>query len=227
MRVGPCRVVDACRVTWEGDLEPQVDPPARDNLNLSEEVADFVTLLEPQIELDVDTCQNLLTGILYATRDFTLPNSSYLAFEMAGILMKKGAKRAMPVTSQPNTVQNPSNYFPPQQPVAQVSQPVQPPMPRQEFAPVQHPQPMQPAAPQPMQEFVPQPQFVQPQPMMQQSVSQPMPQQEFSPMPQAPVMPQQEFAPIQSMQQVQPQPQPQETPADWLTPKVYKGSTVL
>ena len=180
--------------------------------SVSEQVADFVTLLEPQIELDVDTCQNLLTGILYATRDFTTANASYLAFEMAGILMKKGAKRMMPATSQPNTVQNPSAFFPPQQPA---QQPVQP-------MPLQQPVMQQPV-PQsmPVQEFVPQSQqFVAPQPMMQQ------------PMQQAPVqsqMPQQEFNSMQQQPQQMPQaqPQPQETPADWLTPKVYKGSTVL
>ena len=189
--------------------------------SVSEEVADFVTLLEPQVELDVDTCQNLMTGVLYATKDFTTPNTSYLAFEMAGILMKKGAKRGMPVTSQPNAVQNPSAYFPPQQmaqPVAPVQAPQpmpvqQPPMPAQEFNPMPQPQQVQ---------------FNQPvQPMMQQ-FSQPMPQQPIgsaqgvSPVMQPQVMPEMQ----QQMQQPQAQ-QPQETPADWLTPKVYKGSTVL
>ncbi|HSD98715.1 MAG TPA: hypothetical protein VLB73_03380, partial [Patescibacteria group bacterium] len=38
--------------------------------SLSEEVADFLTLLEPQIELDKDSSQNLLSGILAATNDF-------------------------------------------------------------------------------------------------------------------------------------------------------------
>lgn len=60
--------------------------------SISEQVADFVTLLEPQIELDADTSQNLLNGIISATNDFST-NTSYLAFEVAGILMKKGATR--------------------------------------------------------------------------------------------------------------------------------------
>ena len=198
--------------------------------SVSEEVADFVTLLEPQVELDVDTCQNLMTGILYATKEFTMPNTSYLAFEMAGILMKKGAKRAMPATSQPNTVQNPANYFPPTSNVASAQQAAQPVAPVQPVAsvqtvapvqvqqPVAQPMPVQQMMPQaPQQEFVPMqnPQMMQ-QPMQQ--FSQPMPQQPMmQPMPEMP-------------QQAQPMPQqaqPQDAPADWLTPKVYKGSTVL
>ena len=180
--------------------------------SVSEQIADFVTLLEPQVELDVDTCQDLLTGILFATRDFTAPTTSYLAFEMAGILMKKGAKRSMPATAQPNTVQNPNNFFPPQQPVAQ-SQPMPAQQPVMQQAPVM-PQPMQQM---PAQEFMPQPQPVQPMQEFSMPAQQPVMQQPV--MQQAPVMP-------QPMQQPQAQ-QPQETPADWLTPKVYKGSTVL
>lgn len=149
--------------------------------SISEEVADFLTLLEPQIELDKDTSQNLLSGILSATNDFQNGQGSYLAFEMAGILMKKGATRSG--ATQPAMPPMPaSNYFPPQ-PVAAPN----------EFNPA--PQPMQQPLQQPfnaqVQGPVQEPQFVQ----------------------QAPV------APVQ-----QPQEQP---PADWLTPKVYKGSTVL
>src|SRR5579872_3248119 len=87
--------------------------------SISEEVADFLTLLEPQIELDKDTSQNLLAGILSATNDFQNGQGSYLAFEMAGILMKKGAVRSG--ATQPAIPSMPaSNYFPPQpaQPVA-------------------------------------------------------------------------------------------------------------
>ncbi|HET9946938.1 MAG TPA: hypothetical protein VFQ63_02650 [Patescibacteria group bacterium] len=171
--------------------------------SVSEQVADFVTLLEPQVELDKDTCQNLLSGILFATNDFTSPSTSYLAFEMAGILMKKGAQRVVAQTSLPNTVANPAAFFPPQipQPVASMPQPV-------------------------VNTFVPQ------QPIMQQpSMPQPVvntfvPQQPVAPV-QQPVMPQQ---PVQVLQQAPVAPvsqAPQETPADWLAPKVYKGSTVL
>jgi len=157
--------------------------------SLSEEVADFLTLLEPQIELDKDTSQNLLSGILSATNDFQNGAGSYLAFEMAGILMKKGAVRsATGRYANPTTPVMPSaNYFPPAG---------QSPMGGAATNPVEAPfQPMQPIA-QPV---------VEPQP-----------------------------APVAPMQPVQPQPvqsvqdtQNTQPPADWLAPKVYKGSTVL
>ncbi|HYK08010.1 MAG TPA: hypothetical protein VEW42_00750 [Candidatus Eisenbacteria bacterium] len=174
--------------------------------SLSEEVADFLTLLEPQIELDVDTSQNLLSGILAATNDFENGAGSYLAFEMAGILMKKGAIRsASGSVARPTSTQMPTNnYFPPQQ-QAPVAQPVAPMM-----QPVQQPQQVfQPAAPvqQPVQEQrVEQPQ----------QVYQPMQQQGTMQSPAAPV----QQAPVQNIQNDQP-------PADWLAPKVYKGSSVV
>lgn len=176
--------------------------------SVSEQVADFLTLLEPQIELDRDASQNLFDGISFATKDYTAQNTSYLAFEMAGILMKKGATRyKTPGASVPQG-QSANQYFPPQpasnaanaqqfmqQPVQQpVMQPVQPPMPQ--------PQPMpQPFNNVPAQQPVMQPQFNQPQPMVQ-----PMPQPQ----------------PVQ-----QPIAQQDQAPADWLAPKVYKGSSVL
>lgn len=179
--------------------------------SLSEEVADFLTLLEPQIELDVDSSQNLLSGILSATNDFQNGKGSYLAFEMAGILMKKGAVRSANGSyANPTTTSMPAaNYFPPQpaqqpvqvvQPVAPVMQPVQQPI------QVQQPVMQAPVFQQPVQ----QPVQVQ-QPIMQQPVLE------------QPVMAQPVQQPMQAVQQ-QPAEQP---PADWLTPKVYKGSTVL
>lgn len=146
----------------------------------SEQVADFLTLLEPQIELDVDTSQDLLSGILFATNDFKMPQTSYLAFEMAGILMKKGAVRKDLVgggQSLPNNMPAQS-FFPPTQPMQpQASTPIQ-----------------QPVQSEPM-EFVPTPQ-----------PSQPVQQQPT---------------------QQQPANQNEQAPSDWLTPKVYKGSTIL
>jgi hypothetical protein len=145
--------------------------------SISEQVADFVTLLEPQIELDADTAQNLLNGIAYATQDFTSPRTSYLAFEVAGILMKKGATRqkAQMIISSSNAgaVANAESFFPP------VSQPQQ--QPRQQI----------PSTPPVRQDTSQQTQQFQPQQQQQSSESS------------------------------------QPTPPDWLTPKVYKGSTVL
>lgn len=158
--------------------------------SLSEEVADFLTLLEPQIELDKDTSQNLLSGILSATNDFQNGQGSYLAFEMAGILMKKGAVRSAngPVANPITPAMPSANYFPPQQ---QVVEPVQP-----AYQP----------APQPVT-----PNFGT---MFGNMQSAPV-----APVAPAPVAPE----PVQSIQNTQ-NTQP---PADWLSPKVYKGSTVL
>lgn len=174
--------------------------------SVSEQVADFVTLLEPQIELDADTAQNLLDGIDFATSDFTSPKTSYLAFEVAGILMKKGATRQKAQrtgqVSQSAPIQNVSQYFPPQ-PQQQQQQYVAPQAPMQQQQPVQS----QPTWQAP----------VQPQPVVQQPVQQ-------QPMQSQPVQPQ----PVQPQQQQTSQPSAtKQAPPDWLTPKVYKGSTVL
>lgn len=164
--------------------------------SVSEQVADFVTLLEPQIELDVDTAQNLFNGVSFATNDFTAPQTSYLAFEMAGILMKKGAKRGTKPAATVPAGQPVSQFFPPMS-NSPLNQPMQ--------------QPVQPMMPQ--QPIMQQPQVFQP-------ISQPVMQQQPQPFTQ-PVMNQ----PVQPIQQSAQQ--PQEAPADWLTPKVYKGSTIL
>lgn len=159
--------------------------------SLSEEVADFLTLLEPQIELDVDTSQNLLSGILAATNDFQMNKGSYLAFEMAGILMKKGAVRsATGSVAHPTTPAMPTNnYFPPQpvqQPVVEQPQPVfQSDTMQSPTSPIEQPFQQMPVA----------------EPVMQQTIAQPV-------------------QPVQNIQNDQP-------PADWLSPKVYKGSSVL
>lgn len=188
--------------------------------SVSEQVADFLTLLEPQIELDRDTSQNLFDGISFATRDYTAQNTSYLAFEMAGILMKKGATRYKTPGAQVPQGQNASQYFPPIQ-----NNPLQ-------QAPMQS-QPVVPVQTQPMQQPFVQPQQAPVQPMQQSFPSAPM-NQGFNPMPQVPVQPvAQPQAPAQPVEQpAQPaQPiqnqQPQEAPADWLAPKVYKGSSLI
>lgn len=178
--------------------------------SVSEQIADFVTLLEPQIELDADTAQNLLTGIDFATADFTSPRTSYLAFEVAGILMKKGATRQQSRVIAQNAQSNGMNqqemntYFPPTQPAQ--PQPVQQFVPQptpvqQQYTPVQNAQPAW--QPQPVQS-----QQAQQQPTWQAPVQQPMQQQP-------------------AQQQPEQKQEEKQTPPDWLTPKVYKGSTIL
>ena len=205
--------------------------------SVSEQVADFLTLLEPQIELDKDTSQNLFDGISSATKDYTAPNTSYLAFEMAGILMKKGATRyKAPGASVPQG-QPANQYFPPmntvsapmQQQVSQ-SQPVQPQQPMQSFGNTQGQQ----FTPMPIQ----QPQVQSFSPVQNPSV-QPVPQ--FNPAPNS-FQGQQVQAAVQDTQPIQNKPATQapqqnfdqaasatsgQAPADWLTPKVYKGSSIL
>lgn len=59
--------------------------------SISEQVASLIFSLA--LKMDIDIAQNLLSGIGSATDNFQNPNTSSLAFEMAAILMKKGAVR--------------------------------------------------------------------------------------------------------------------------------------
>ncbi len=59
--------------------------------SISEAVANLIVSLN--YRLDVDSAQNLILGIASATNNFQNPNTSSLAFEMAGILMRAGAQR--------------------------------------------------------------------------------------------------------------------------------------
>lgn len=59
--------------------------------SVSEIVASIIEFLN--LELDVDIAQNLFSGISFATDNFQKPDTSFLAFEMAGVLMKNGAIR--------------------------------------------------------------------------------------------------------------------------------------
>jgi hypothetical protein len=58
---------------------------------LSEGVADLVLALN--MHIDQDAAQNLLSGITDGTNNFQDPKTSSLAFEMASLLIKKGATR--------------------------------------------------------------------------------------------------------------------------------------
>lgn len=61
--------------------------------SISEIVAKLSEIMNLQVEFDV--AQNLLDGLMSATQNFTSPKTSPLAFEMAGVLMQKGAVRKM------------------------------------------------------------------------------------------------------------------------------------
>lgn len=64
--------------------------------SVSEQVAGLIQALG--LEIDVDVAQNLLSGISDGTSNFQNPKTSPLAFEMAAVLMQKGAVRERPVS---------------------------------------------------------------------------------------------------------------------------------
>lgn len=163
--------------------------------SLSEYVADIVLTLGFTIEQDA--AQNLMSGIMFATKNFQDPRTTSIAFEIAAFLMKRGARRASG-----------------QQPAASMPQP------RYTDQPA-------PAAPRPAPAPAPRPQ---PQPR----VTPPAPSAAAEPRPQPAPRPQMPTRPAPTTpapQPSQPQTKPQDTqdedapPLDWLTPKVYKGSS--
>lgn len=167
--------------------------------SVSEMIAELLSKLG--CEIDNDIAQNLMLGISFATDNFQRPNTSSLAFEMAGILLKKGATRTpktqvkMPLlkTQDPflgqgyqDKLDEPS--FDEEDFLDTFDEPIKPPVPSQRF---QQPKPFQ--------------------RMSGQTSAQPK---------------------IQSFQKhfqkqniKQEQKKNEQTPSDWLTPKIYKGSS--
>lgn len=166
--------------------------------SLSEQVADL--MLNLGYEIDIDGSQNLLAGIMNATNNFQSPNTSYLAFEIASILMKRGAVR----TTRPS------------QPASQSQQRQFQPRPQQR-------QQVQPQQNQPRQDDRQDRRDAIREALRTQS-------QNRQDQPRREDRNNQQRQQVQS-QQVQQQPQQaapqseQKPPSDWLTPKVYKGST--
>lgn len=66
--------------------------------SLSEGISDLALALG--LNIDLDSAQNLLSGIAQATNNFQSPATSSLAFEMAAFLMKKGATREESVSAR-------------------------------------------------------------------------------------------------------------------------------
>lgn len=134
-----------------------VDPQSS---SISEHVADLALTLG--FTLEADSAQNLLSGIMSATKNFQDPKTSSLAFEIAAFLMKRGARRVQ--------MQTESHYTQP--------------------------------------DAVPQRKYEEPKPAQSDRLAQP----------QTPA--------VQASQQPQPEEKQDDTPPlDWLTPKVYKGSS--
>ncbi|MBI2034342.1 MAG: hypothetical protein HYT11_01275 [Candidatus Levybacteria bacterium] len=69
--------------------------------SVSELVAHFIISLG--VDIDIDIAQNLLDGIIHATENFQNPKTSHLAFEMASVLIKKGAVRTKKQPDKPHT----------------------------------------------------------------------------------------------------------------------------
>ena len=67
--------------------------------SVSEQIANL--LLTLSYPLDQDIAQNLMSGIISSTGNFQSPRTSSLAFEMAGILLRNGARRENIRSQQP------------------------------------------------------------------------------------------------------------------------------
>lgn len=151
--------------------------------SLSEQIADL--LLNLEVDMDIDISQNLLSGITNATSNFQSPQTSYLAFEVAALLMKRGAIRSrqgMPQREEPRRIERPQQQAPQQQ---------------RRFVPSQQQQ-QRPAQQQRQQ-------------LSRQNEQVQAPKQND----------------LQDQRQAQQAQTEQKPPSDWLTPKVYKGSSAV
>lgn len=191
--------------------------------SLSEQVADL--LLNLEMELDVDVSQNLIIGLTDATNNFQDPKTSYLAFEIASILIKRGAVRkatsvrpqqATPRLDRADELPRPSQRPNQSSPVRSGSNP-----PRQDNShrssqnQNQNQQPRTEDRRENVREALRQ--HVNRNSGQQQQQSQPQNSQPS-------MEPASESAPVlvPDLASDNNQPKP---PSDWLTPKVYKGST--
>jgi hypothetical protein len=194
--------------------------------SVSEQVANL--MLSMGYPFDADVSQNLISGIVASTGNFQSPRTSSLAFEMAGILLRNGAKR------EAIRAQNPGQTRTPQQFGYNMTGDNQPPMPGLP------PMPDMPGMPNNM-----------PRPQMPRSqMSQPRPQQSRPPMPRPQRNSQSQMPSMPPMPrpQIDPMNQPQanmsgdyqkeqkiddapidgpDAPPDWLAPKIFKGSTTV
>lgn len=100
--------------------------------SVSEQVASLLAFL--QAHIDVDTAQNLISGISWATDNFQKPNTSFLAFEMAGMLLRRGAQRQQNnlARQQPQFSQtDESDFLMPETSIEDLGQPKKEPMTKQ------------------------------------------------------------------------------------------------
>jgi c-di-AMP phosphodiesterase-like protein len=78
--------------------------------SVCELMANFISSLD--LEMDVDTASNLLTGIIDATDNFQSSQTSPLAFETAAYLLKKGAIRKTKKLTAPDDIETDAFFSP-------------------------------------------------------------------------------------------------------------------
>lgn len=200
-----------------------------DIIEVSEKVAsvsELVTnlLFELGIDPDVDESQNLLNGISSGTNNFQDPRTDFVSFELAANLMRKGAVRTVRQMPRQEDTDALQSLVRPQAPIARPNL----------TRPNLTPRPQVPAMPRPQMQ--PRPQMPQRQPMPAPTPrTMPQPQPRMSQNTQDEI--QQKRNQLQDMLKQQdqgsavsngaPQDPTQKPPSDWLTPKVYKGSSDL
>lgn len=79
--------------------------------SVSEMVASIITSLG--LKIDTDTASNLMSGIISSTENFQSPKTSSLSFEMAAILMKKGAVRETNNAQKKQDIIEENSFFTP------------------------------------------------------------------------------------------------------------------
>lgn len=160
-------------------------------------------------KIDRDAAQNLMSGITTATQNFQNPRTTSLAFEVASYLMKRGAARLAP---RPQPQDDFASQF--------LNRPAPVPQPKPQQQAMPQPQPRSQAMPQPMPQPRPQtmPQHAQPAPAAPQTAADRQEQLRQQ-------LREQENLRNGADQQQQDQQEDEAAPVDWLTPKVYKGSS--
>jgi len=172
------------------------------------------------LKMDLDISQNLMLGIATATNNFQNPETSSMAFEMAGVLMRNGALRPSSTATPRRKL---SADFDDEEELS--------------FSESGFDQPKFTKTPGELEREVrpdPKPMFrPQPQPKITQNNQLSQPKGQMRPQ-QQPMPKMQHQQQAQSQQQpTQPNAQPQaqnnnnnnNAPEDWLEPKIYKGST--
>lgn len=172
--------------------------------SVSEAVASLLATLS--LPIDQDIAQNLLSGMSFATDNFTSTKTSPTAFEMVAYMLRKGAVREQKQQRQ-RPVQDTFSQFgvPTTKPQARGDSPFGQPRDQKGFRP---------RSPFPFQR----PQSQASRPQFQTSTPQYSPMPKNNPTP-PPFIEQKDSGKEDDLRE--------EAPADWLTPKVYKGSTLV